>query len=268
MEILMDRQPIRQCRLERDLDALARRGVDLDHWMVKHFRAASRGGEFDHLDDFIDPTKACIDLGANTGHYTLKLAARCRNVLAIEPLQRLAHLGRLLPEGCTWVTCAAGEAEATAELNVPIVDGNEVHGMSSLRDVAEFGYPESTGEQVAVRPLDDIVAEHLPETEIGLIKIDVEGWELPALRGAAGLLERHRPTLQVEIAPSAMPETARAIEAMGYRGLFYFDHVAADISTYDRAIHAAPENDWDPAHPERFRPELHVNNFFFLPRAN
>jgi FkbM family methyltransferase len=260
------RRQIRQLRIEQDLARLQELGVDLSHWRVQTLRSGWLGGEFDHMDGFVAPDTAAVDLGANVGQYALRLAAACKSVLVVEPHPRHVGLTDDLPGNCRFAPCAAGDADGQAQLNVPLVDGDEGHGLASLTDLAEVGYHRTRPYPVAVRRLDDLVTEHLPGERIGFMKVDVEGFELPALAGAAGILRDHRPTLQVEIWPQQMPHVADAIEAMGYRGLFFFDHVAWDLSRFDPAIHTAPENDWDPHHPGRFRPELHVNNFFFLPR--
>lgn len=265
-------EAMRRAMMEKDLGVLRERGFDAARvtgkrkMMLDAWRGNVMQGEFDHIEDYIWPGKAAIDAGANVGHYSLKMAAFCAEVLAVEPVAELGWLAESLPDNCRFAACALGEETGEAELNIPLNDeGGDMHGVSSFTDLRQHGYDRFRKQITAVRRLDDVVAEVMPDVAIGFMKIDVEGWEVEVLLGASGIIETHRPNLQVEIWPHQMPEVAQAIEAMGYRGLFYFDHVLHSLSAFDHAIHTAPENDWDKEHPERFRPELHVNNFFFVP---
>ncbi len=259
----------RRQRIEADLSALASRGYAIANETHRglielHARVCSNG-EFDHIDAFIDPAKASIDVGANGGQFSLKLAAASARVLVVEPLSEFDYLEYTLPTNCTFRRGALGESAGEAQLKIPRINGDPMSGMASFYDLTEFGYRDFDVQTVPVRPLDEVVAEALPDHTVGFIKMDVEGWELPVLRGARRLIARDRPNLLVEIWPQQMPKLAQDIEALGYRGLFFFDGRIHDVSRFEHAIHTAPENDWNPEKPHAFRPELHVNNFFFVP---
>ncbi len=264
------KQEIRKLKQQQDQKQLAKLGFDFEQleqrqqWICGMYRSCQMNGEFDYIDCFIKPGQAAIDLGANLGHYTLKLAANCTSVLAIEPSVDFAWLSDSLPQNCVFANCAVGESPAIATLNIPLLDGKPQNGMASFTDLTEYGYDQFNTEEVEIRTLDDIVDQHLPNQEIGFMKIDVEGWELQALRGAERTLREHRPNLQVEIWDGDMPATAEEIETYGYRGLFYFDGILHDIHTFAPATHVAPENHWYPGRKD-FRPDLLVNNFFFVP---
>ena len=61
--------------------------------------------------------------------------------------------------------------------------------------------------QVKVKRLDDYIFENNLEN-ISLIKIDVEGYEFPVLKGLSNYFHRERsnlPPIIVEITPSALP---------------------------------------------------------------
>jgi hypothetical protein len=80
----------------------------------------------------------------------------------------------------------------------------EAHGLSSLHDNTD-GWPTSTA-QVNLVTIDSEVGDR----EIAIIKVDVEGHELPALRGAQTTITRCRPVLVIEhtrwrFAPSHQP---------------------------------------------------------------
>ncbi len=265
---------IREEILRNDLAALGERGMDVDgpgepaRWTLDAFRADALNGEFDRVDPLIDPDAACVDLGANVGMWSCKLAARCADVLAVEPVAGEGWLERALPPNVRLARCAVGREAGQAEIHIPRGrTGDEQHGLASLCDLAPLGYDDCAARRVPVRTLDDLLAEHLPRRRVGFIKIDVEGWELEALAGGSRSIAEHRPRLWVEIWPPCMPEHGRAIEAMGYRGVFWFDGRMHDLSAFDKSVHCAPEHDWDPQNPAAFRPDLHVNNFCFLPTA-
>jgi FkbM family methyltransferase len=265
-------QAIREETHRKDLAALRELGMTVDasdgpgRWTLDAFGANALAGEFDRVDQLVEPDAACVDLGANVGMWSCKLAPRCQAVLAVEPVAGEGWLDRALPPNVRLARCAVGRETGEAEIHIPLArSGGEQHGLASLCDLAPLGYTDCLARAVPVRTLDDLVAEHLPGRRVGFIKIDVEGWELEALAGGAGVIAEHRPRLWVEIWPPCMPDHGRAIEAMGYRGVFWFDGRMHDLSAFEKAVHCAPENDWDPRDPSRFRPELHVNNFCFLP---
>ncbi len=233
-------------------------------WMYQHCRACVGFGEFDCLPFYIHPQKASVDLGANIGHDSILLAALTRRVLAVEALAEHAFLEENLPANCVVAIEAVGNETGKQVIHVPRVDGKRMTGLSSLHDPSAFGYPEYDTETVRVRPLDAIVQERFANEPIGFIKIDVEGHERAAIEGARETLERHRPNLQVEIWERDVPETRALLEALGYRGLFYFDDRLCDLSAFDPAVHCAPENQWRPDRDD-FNPKLLVNNFFFVP---
>jgi FkbM family methyltransferase len=261
----MDKR-MRKMVIDDDERRLREMGVEpRGHWMYDIYRQSARAGEFDLLPRFVPPGKAAVDVGANAGMYTVKLAAMCRRVLAIEPLGDYAWLGDELPPNCRFAAFAAGAEAGRAELNVPAPDGNRMGGLASLLDLEPWGYTECETEAVQVRTLDNLADEYLADENVGFVKIDVEGAELEVLRGATALLERDRPNLQVELWKDHVPGAVQFIGGLGYRGLFTFDGLLNDIGRFDPAVHCAEENNWTPETADSFRPELYVNNFFFLP---
>jgi FkbM family methyltransferase len=141
-----------------------------------------------------------IDGGANLGYFTL-LAAQCvgerGRVDAFEP--HPANFARLeanvarngTPAQVRLHAYALADAPGAVTMHMPPPDqGN--HGCASL-----YG-DGATCTAHAVR-LDD----HLPDASPRLIKLDVEGAEAIALRGAGRLLQAARPTLIIEHNPES-----------------------------------------------------------------
>jgi len=63
--------------------------------------------------------------------------------------------------------------------------------------------------------------------KVGLIKMDVEGFEAEVLKGAIKILKRDKPVLLVEILSGAQGGAAKILSDLGYvsRPLFRGDHV-------------------------------------------
>lgn len=154
--------------------------------------------EFEYLEQFLDTKGVFVDVGSNTGIYTIKAAKHfCKNgtILAIEPFPDiLATLFKSIEaNGFTNVRLrnfCAGEHTGSATLwmnrNQPnsfsLVKREEIASCLSTLTVA----------------LDDLfVWERL--NRLDYLKIDVEGAEEQVLAGAKKIIEKYRPIIQIEI---------------------------------------------------------------------
>jgi FkbM family methyltransferase len=148
------------------------------------------------LARLIRPGDVVLDAGANVGYMTLLAAAAAGpsgRVLSFEPhpelfeiLQRNAALERSsLPLADIHLrNVALGEEAGTAELVLP-------SGMAHNDGIAYIARDGSRGERsvpVAVEPLDGV----LGTGSAAVLKVDVEGYELPVLRGAGQALAGRR----------------------------------------------------------------------------
>jgi len=150
------------------------------------------------------PGGYAIDVGANLGLHTLTLSravGTMGRVLALEPnppvRARLEQNLALNPHArnVTVDPRGASDRAGTAHLHTP--EGDPITGKGSL---VAHNAPGWINTSVAVETVDSIVAA-LGWPRVDLIKVDVEGHDLPVLRGAAGILERHRPALVIEYEP-------------------------------------------------------------------
>jgi FkbM family methyltransferase len=150
-----------------------------------------------HLRRLLRPGDAMLDIGANCGAMCFA-AAECvgpsGRVIAFEPSP---IMGALLEDNVAGNPSAAitvervavgAEAGTLAFRAVP-----ERSGYSSLRTA---NCPAEELHQVEVIALDDWL-DRLPQ--VRLIKLDIEGAELLALRGGGKLIERDRPHLILEV---------------------------------------------------------------------
>jgi FkbM family methyltransferase len=139
-----------------------------------------------------------IEVGANVGIHTIPLAKALalekREMVAFEPqpfvFQNLC--ANLALNGLTNITAwpwACGAKNEVVYFDLPDYNAQGNFGGISVASEAGAG-------SVAVPcvRLDDVVVSD----EVGLLKVDVEGHELPTLQGAVGVLTRSRPLLYVE----------------------------------------------------------------------
>ena len=131
-----------------------------------------------------------VDVGAHVGHWTVRLAAQARKVIAVEPdpataavLRENIALNGLV--NVTVVEAAAWDRDEPLRLEDPL--GRERSGTTRT-------LPDSAG-TVRGQRLDAILAG---EEEIRLIKIDTEGADLHVLRGLRETLARCQPAMIVE----------------------------------------------------------------------
>lgn len=176
------------------------------------------------LARFCAPGTAAVDVGANIGELTVPFARAVGPegaCLAVEPIPFLAEALRrtAFANGLDWIEvfqCAASAGAAVANLDLRYGEGALIDsGGSRLVESAVAG-----SVQVATEPLDDIIARSgVGARRVSLIKIDVEGHELPVLRGAEATLRRHRPALAIEFgndSPEARAGMAALLQGHGY----------------------------------------------------
>lgn len=134
-------------------------------------------GEFHDWDtakfitEFLREGDTFVDVGANIGLYTLPAAAKKARVVAVEPSAK--NRGRL-EENLALNGLTSVKIEACAL--------GEIEGEMAFCDDDALAHVElaGNGPKVPVRRLDAI----LPEGEISLLKVDVEGFELAVFQGA------------------------------------------------------------------------------------
>jgi FkbM family methyltransferase len=170
--------------------------------------------ELGFLRRWFGPGMRAIDVGANHGIYALTLARLAGPdglVVAVEPggevarrLERaIAHNG----VGCRLVRAAIADTVGAGTLHH--------RGGSELASLLASG--AGAGEPVAVTTLDALWRE-LGEPPLDFVKLDVEGFEPQALRGAARLLAQASPLVMLEISgdPARLPELIPPLAAQGY----------------------------------------------------
>lgn len=154
--------------------------------------------EFQQLEKFLGPGGVFVDIGANTGIYTLKAAKHFDNsgvVLAIEPFPEvLATLHRSVQANdFTNVRLRNLGVGARTEVRTLWMNSAKPHSFSLVDKVED-----ARGLSVLTVSLDDLCRwEKLDRLDY--LKIDAEGAEQEILSGAAKTIEKYRPIIQAEI---------------------------------------------------------------------
>jgi FkbM family methyltransferase len=143
------------------------------------------------LDRLVPRNGIAVDVGANYGIYAYALANITSTVHCFEPLSECcAYIEALRSDRITVHNCALSDTAGTLRLHIPRIQGRSMRTRASLEEPAgTFDVRE-----VEVRTLDSF---EFPEVDF--IKIDVEGVESAMLRGARATLDRHHPSLLIEI---------------------------------------------------------------------
>lgn len=161
----------------------------------------------------LQPGDTFLDVGANHGSYSLLAAPAVRDgrVIAFEPQPRLARLlkNSFAANGFAHAQVhefACGDHEGDATFYVPRM----MSGVGGLYEDFSGG-PGRRRFNVRVRRLDDLLAgQHLPGRV--LMKLDVEGSELPVLRGAAAFLRARQPLILLELNPASARGAGYAVD--------------------------------------------------------
>jgi FkbM family methyltransferase len=171
-----------------------------------------------------------VDAGASSGHYArlLRAAGYRGAIVSFEPLAGpYRHLAERAHEDPLW-TChrlALGDKSKVATINV---SGNALSSsLLEMTELHEANAPGSTTvatEQINVVRLDDIADELL---DVGswpaFLKLDLQGYELAALRGAEETLERMN-AVEVELSlvelyrgQALLPDVFEHLAERGFR---------------------------------------------------
>lgn len=182
-------------------------------------------GELEHCLRTVPPGSTVLDVGANLGTFCLNLAVR-RPDLSFHAVEPVAAT-------CEWLRANVRRNQAGERVRVHRVALADRAGSMEMtrtrytnnRLVPRGGAAPGEGplERVEVVTLDGLAARE-GIGRVALVKMDVEGAELLALRGGVQLLARDRPDLLLEVEERHLTRfgaTVAALEdflsAQGYR---------------------------------------------------
>lgn len=218
----------------------------------------ARGARYDReatdvMRRVLRPDSSCIDVGAHSGSMLeeiLELAPRGSHH-AFEPLPRYAaRLRSRFPQVQVHEAAVGdemGEVEFVHVVNAPAYSG--------LRE-RDYDRPDVKLERVRVREvrLDEVIPE---SSAIAFIKIDIEGGEFHALRGAQRTVRRCRPVVVFEAGAQSTGRYGVVPEDL-YR--LVTTDLACSLSTMERWLAGAPPYD-EPEFGEAWR---RGSEFYFI----
>lgn len=192
------------------------------------------------LDRLVRPGVVAVDVGANRGVYTHRMAQRVGSkgrVFAVEPFP--TNVARLRTAFGRWanvtvIDAALSDRDGRAELHVPRYRGETLDALGTLH-ATEMAHETL---EVRLRTLDEVVAD---AGAVSFVKCDVEGHERAVLRGGERTLRGDRPPLLVEVEQrhqqEPIQETFDLLADLGYHGYFLDGEALRPLSGFDVQRH-------------------------------
>ena len=210
--------------------------------------------ETEAVRQLVKPGDYCLDIGGSFGWYTVllsRIVGEQGRVYSFEPINRNyeSHLRNIELNNCTNVepnNLAVGQADGEIEIFLSDIDTS---GSLKLRRYKKTYEVQKT----KIIKLDDYVSDRNID-RLDFIKIDIEGGELDAFKGAERLLTRFMPCLFVEI-------QSHSTELFGYKPEEIFSFLYS-FGYESFVINKGGLESFD------FREPLTEYNFFFKPKDN
>lgn len=176
-------------------------------WLKNVFYEAKGNDMLPYIfNNYVEPV--IIDAGANIGNHSLFFNCIMNaTVFAFEPHPKaFADLQKNM---------ALNKADGKL-FNVALGDVVKLVGME-LPDVNNLGMAKivEQGTDTTVIPLDSLINEF---TELDIIKVDIEGYNIPFIKGAVKILQKFKPDLFIECENELLfNETVNELLPLGYR---------------------------------------------------
>lgn len=169
------------------------------------------------VQQFVDPSKDVLDVGANIGNHSVVFSTYTSGVVhAFEPQPLIYDIleTNVRSNNCTNIKTypfGASKTDATFQMNADYSLPDN-HGAFRICDEGSL--------TIQCKPLDS-----LELSNIGFVKMDVEGHELEALQGMKQTL-KNCPTLMIEIHENCptRQETLDLIQQCGYTSYYKLTH--------------------------------------------
>mgnify|MGYP000438896011 CR=1 FL=1 len=161
--------------------------------------------ELSFSENFIKEDSIVLDLGANYGHYCVKMAQKCLKgkVIAFEPIPFTFDVLTQVVKGFGLTNidlhhAAVSNAEGEITMQLPLLDfGGPNTGVAYIGNEKEENSDEHTVKTIKLDDLDI-------QGSIDFVKMDIEGHEPIAVEGMRELLTKHQPTILIEFSHTCM----------------------------------------------------------------
>jgi len=191
--------------------------------------------------DTLPADAVVVDGGANIGFFTVPVAHRTQGrgtrIIAFEPQRQLFQAlgGSLALNGYDHVylhNCGLSEEPGIAEL--PAVNYGEAQdfgtvALSTQTTVEEDGW-------MADRVVDVTSIDAMALPRLDFFKLDVEGYEVPALTGALATIKKHRPWIWVEYFITGVDPIKQALADLDDYVFYLVDYQNMLVAPKERLI--------------------------------
>lgn len=219
-------------------------------------------GEIAAMLEILPVGGVAIDVGSHKGGYTYWMAkgvGPTGRVFAFEPQERVVR-----PMAATFASMGFAHVKA---FHAGVSDhsgvGRIVFWKGSTHGASLDGLtgPDAVGADVRLVSIDDFAKEQRL-TRLDFLKIDVEGHEQPALRGAERTIQSLRPAILVEAesrlhgeGSNPAAEIRDMLTAKGYDAFFF------------TRAGKRPMAEFRPEQHQQYGKGFYSNNFLFVPRS-
>jgi len=205
----------------------------------------------------VDSSKESIDVGAANGIYTYFLSKISSHVHSFEPNPLFYEfIKQWAFDNVTVMPMALSDNRGISTLSVPIIDNKEFNKEGSLEETINGRHKKI---KVSTITLDEI-----GYSNIGFIKIDVEGHEDKVLEGSMKLLDKWRPNLLIEIEQrhndKDIYDIFSIISEIGYKGYFLLKGKLTNIEEFSLKEHQLK-------YLFNLNSVSYINNFIFVGKS-
>lgn len=178
------------------------------HWLMPKlgsYQDAGRNAAYSYVKDW----RIALDLGGNVGIFARDFASRFDRVHTFEPIPSTAEcLQRNVPENVTVEPFAVADQQGELQMTVLVkgCGGSFIRNHPDIPAIDRATPKSMRDVRVQVRTIDSYGFEG-----VGLMKLDIQGAEYLALRGAEATIRRCRPVILIEEKPrSDDPDDVKA----------------------------------------------------------
>lgn len=170
---------------------------------VADYQRPQREKAFEYVSDW----SMALDVGANVGIFARHFAERFDEVVAIEPLPVNIECLRLnVPANVTIKECAVGDEFREVQIYVT----PKTTGGAFVSNHAEVEAPKVAIQPERLVTVPMVTIDSFGLERLGLMKLDIQGAEVVALKGARETIRRCRPVILIEEKPVGGPTGSTA----------------------------------------------------------
>ncbi|GAA0957556.1 FkbM family methyltransferase [Actinocorallia libanotica] len=187
--------------------------------------------ELGRLADFVPRGGTALDVGGWFGPWTSRLLRRADRVVTIEADPEMARLLERTFPAVRVVAAAASDHAGETTLWSPAAGA--IVGVSSVEETGR-GHQNTVPTPVPRVRIDDLAV-----SDVRFVKLDIEGHELAALRGAERTVRRDLPVLLLELEARHQPlePVLSLLAEWGYRGEILTEGSWRPLEGFDLASH-------------------------------